>query len=54
MVPIINAIETVNCTTTNTLRGSVAKRPALNVPFKTFTGLNDDKRKQDNNRRVKL
>ena len=43
MVPIINVTETVNCKTTNTLRGMAAKRPALNVPFKTFTGLKEEK-----------
>jgi hypothetical protein len=40
---MISATDTVNCTTTNTLRGSAANRPALNVPFKTFTGLNEER-----------
>src|SRR5688572_13434259 len=40
---MISAIETVNCTTTKTLRGSEANRPALNVPFNTLTGWNDDR-----------
>ena len=43
MVPIISETETLNCSTTNTLRGMAAKRPALNVPFKTFTGLNEER-----------
>ena len=38
MVPMINVTETVNCSTTNTLRGKAAKRPTLNVPFNTLTG----------------
>lgn len=38
-------METVNCTTTSTLRGTEAMRPALNEPFKTFTGRKDDKYK---------
>ena len=41
-------METVNCTTTNTLRGATlrgneANLPTRNVPFKTFTGLNEDR-----------
>ena len=43
MVPMISVTETVNCNTTNTLRGIAANRPALKVPFKTFTGLKEDK-----------
>ena len=39
----MSAIENVNCVTTNTLRGNAANLPALNVPFNTATGLNDDK-----------
>jgi len=40
---MIKATDTVNCVTTKTLRGMDANLPALKVPFKTLTGLNDDR-----------
>ena len=43
MVPIINAMEKVNCSTTKTFRGNEANLPTRNVPFKTFIGSNFDK-----------
>ena len=43
MVQIIKAIANVNCSTTKILRGVTNACAALNVPFKTFTGLYDDK-----------
>ena len=42
MVPIMSTTETVNCTTTSTLRGIEANLPTLNEPFNTFTGRKDD------------
>ncbi len=41
-VPTIRTTETVNCSTTNTLRGILAKRPTLKVPFNTLTGWKED------------
>ena len=43
MVPMIKTTETVNCKTTNALRGIAANRPALKVPFNTFTGLKEER-----------
>ena len=40
---MISITETENWITTRILRGIAARRPALNVPFNTFTGLNEDK-----------
>ena len=40
---MISMMETLNCTTTKTFRGMAAKGPALNVPFKTFTGLKEER-----------
>ncbi len=40
---MIKAMEQLNCTTTNILRGSAALLPALNVPFKTVTGLKEER-----------
>ena len=48
MVQMISIMAKVNCSTTNTLRGVTTACDFLNVPFKTFAGLNDERKKQDN------
>ena len=40
----MSTIAKLNCRTTNTLRGLTAEAEDLNVPFSTFTGLNDERK----------
>ena len=40
---MINATEQVNCNTTNIFLESEASLPDRVAPFKTFTGLNDER-----------
>ena len=43
MVAEISKIEITNCATTKMRLGNTAFLPGRNVPFKTFTGLNDER-----------
>ncbi len=45
IVPIIKITDTVNCVTTSTCLGMAATRPALKAPFKTLTGLKEERYK---------
>jgi len=45
-VLMIRIIEMANCTVTNTFRKEIFAPPALNNPFNTETGLNEDAAKQ--------
>ena len=40
---MINAMEQLNCSTTNTFLDNEQTLPACIVPFKTFTGLNEER-----------
>ncbi len=40
---MIKAMEQLNCSTTNILRGNDAVFPTYMFPFKTFTGLKDER-----------
>ncbi len=39
---MMSMTDTLNCTVTKTLRGAAESKSALNAPFSTLTGLNED------------